>query len=117
MWTSRSIQALGCLTQATLFQACLTNADLAQLECWVDRPSPRGFSPAVWCRASLHRACQQDDAVARRVTDRLDLQFFDTVVLVRGMDAWELERLARFPHQDSIGFVVGRCPAEASRLK
>ena len=91
MYHSRSIQDLCCITKATLFTACLTEADLQSLRVWQDRQSPLGFSPAVWCRAILHKTCHRDPAMARRVTDLLDLQYLDTVLLVRYMQADELE--------------------------
>lgn len=93
MYRSRPLQDLCCLTQATLFNACLTEADLRELGAWSDAPSRRGFSPAVWCRALLHRACREDEAVARRLTDLLDLQYLDTVVAVRSMPLSELEEM------------------------
>jgi len=94
MLRSRSIQDLGCLTQATLLNACLTEADLRGLRIWEDGPSRLGFSPAVWCRAHLHKACQGDPSSARRLSDLLDLRYLDTVVLVRCMGEDELERMA-----------------------
>ena len=93
MLNSRSIQDLCCLTQATLFNVCLDESDLRQLGVWGTERSRRGFTPSVWSRALLHRACQSDPDIARRVTDLLDVQFFDTVVTVRCMEETELEAL------------------------
>ncbi|MFT7668147.1 MAG: hypothetical protein ACI8X5_000834 [Planctomycetota bacterium] len=89
---SRELQNLCCITQVTLFNVCLSEDDLRDLEVWHDHPNRSGFSPSVWCRALLHKACQGDPASARRVTDRLDLRYLDTLVLVREMDLDELER-------------------------
>lgn len=93
MRKSRSLQDLCCLTQATLLNACLTEGDLRTLGTWDDRPHRLGFSPAVWCRAALHRACQRDPGSAQRLSDLLDLRFLDTVVLVRCLEQGKLEEM------------------------
>lgn len=90
---SRPLQDLGCLTQATLFNVCLDREDLRALGVWGECPAGPGFSAEVWCRACLHKACRRDPESARRVSDRLDLQFLDTVVLVRCMDELEVDEL------------------------
>lgn len=91
MLDSRPFQQLGCSIQATLFHACLTADDLRALGAWSDRPGRAGYSPHVWCRASLLRACRRDADLARTVADRLDLQFLDTIVRVRTLDEGDLE--------------------------
>lgn len=90
MTPSRPLQELGCVIQATLLNVCLTERDLQQLGLWSDGANRLGFTPAVWCRAALHRQCQGDPDRARGLTDLLDLQFLDTVILVRCMDVGEL---------------------------
>ena len=89
---SRSVQDLCCTTQSTLFNVCLAEGDLGRLGRWAECPNRLGFSPAVWWRASLHRAGQRDASVARRVTDLLDLRHVDTIVLVRGLPRKQLEQ-------------------------
>lgn len=93
MPNSRSIQDLCCITQSTLLNACLSEADLRSLGTWDDRPNRLGFSPAVWCRAFLHKECQRDPRSARRLSDFLDLQYLDTVILVRNMNEGDLEEV------------------------
>ena len=92
--SSRTLQDLACLTQATLFNVCLSEDDLRELDAWRPEPNRAGFSPGVWSRAALHKACRQDDEVARKLTDHLDLRFLDTVILIRGMELHEIERIA-----------------------
>jgi hypothetical protein len=92
MPTSRSFQDLCCLTQASLLHVCLTERDLGDLGIQLDLPLQNGFSPAVRCRAHLHKACQRDPATARRLADRLDLSHLDTILLVRSMRDEELEQ-------------------------
>lgn len=84
---SRPLQSICCLTQAALFNFCLSESDLEHLGAWDAQPNPHGFSPALWSRALLHRRCSADDALARRVADRLDLAHIETVMLIRVMDA------------------------------
>lgn len=93
MPNSRSIQDLCCITQSTLLNACLSEADLRGLGTWDDRPNRLGFSPGVWCRAFLHKECQRDPRSARRLSDSLDLQYLDTVILVRDMNEGDLEEV------------------------
>lgn len=97
---SRSVQDLCCVTQATLFNVCLSENDLRKLGAWTVCPSSLGFSPAVWCRASLHKACRCDASVAQRVTDLLDLAHMDSVIMVRGLHEEQLaEAVSRWLEQ------------------
>lgn len=87
---TRRLRDLCCLTQATLLNVCLDDDDLRALGVWNDEPNGRGFSPAVWCRAFLHKACRRDPEVARQLSDVLDLRHVDSVVVVRCKDEDEL---------------------------
>jgi len=93
MPNSRPIQDLCCITQSTLLNACLTEADLRSLGAWDDHPNRLGFSPAVWCRAFLHKECQRQPTSARRLSDFLDLQYLSTVLHVRDMNEGDLEEV------------------------
>ncbi len=92
MKTQRSLQDLSCLTQATLFNVCLTESDLDGLGFWHEPPS-RAFTRHVWCRAALHRACQSRPEVAGQVGDLLDLRFVDTVCTVRALEPVEIAEI------------------------
>lgn len=92
---SRTLQDLCCLTQATLFNVCLSEADLKELGAWHPGPNRPGFSPAVWSRAALHKECRKSSDAAARLTDHLDLRYLDTVMLIRGMEQPELERIVQ----------------------
>jgi hypothetical protein len=81
----RSFGTLCCSLQATLIQFCLTDTDLACIGI-EDAPAfGHGLSPASRRRSALFHGCQKDPALARCVTDRLDLAFLDTILLVRAM--------------------------------
>lgn len=92
---SRSLADLCCLTQASLFQYCLTEEDLRALGLWQDAPGRTGFSPAVWCRLLLHRACHRSPPTASAVSDLLDLRFLDALVRVRCSEPEALEERVR----------------------
>ncbi|GJM22400.1 MAG: hypothetical protein DHS20C15_23150 [Planctomycetota bacterium] len=77
---------LCCVARATLFNLCVSDADLLELGVWDESPHASGYSPGVRCRAELHARTQSDEALNRRVRDRLDLQYLDTLMVVRGMD-------------------------------
>jgi hypothetical protein len=84
---------MGCITQATIFNVCLSDSDLRDLDAWEEAPNRLGFSPAVWSRACLHKRTQQDAELASRVADRLDLHFVDTILLIRCMELEGLTEL------------------------
>lgn len=86
MLESRSLRDLCCHTQATLLRACLSDDELRGLGAWDEGPNRLGFSPALWCRALVHRACHHEPATARRVSDLLDLQYLDAIVTVRCLE-------------------------------
>jgi len=90
---TRPLQSLCCLTQAALFNACLSDKDLMELRAWHAAPNRHRFSPALWSRATLHRTCREEPSTAQQVSDRLDLKYLDTVVLIRAMEVVELQRL------------------------
>lgn len=90
MLQPKPLQDLCCQIQSTLFAFCLSEADLCQLGVWSDERSQKGFSPDVWCRALLHRKVQGDEAMAIRVSDLLDVAYFDTVIYLRGLDVEDL---------------------------
>jgi hypothetical protein len=89
---SRSIQELCCLTQAALFHLCLSDDDLRELGSWPELENGTSLSRPLFARVSLHKRCRADAVAARRVADRLDLAYVDTVILVRHMTPSELER-------------------------
>lgn len=99
MFDSRSLNDLCCLTQAHVFQFCLSEDDLRTLQAWRlpaagTCAAKSGYSGGVWSRGTLHRDCQQNEAVARKVTDHLDLAYLDTIHLVRSMSELEARRVA-----------------------
>lgn len=93
MPASRPLAHVRCLDLATLLNVCLAEEDLRRLGAWSEPPPERPVSAAVWSRATLHRRCREDEGAALRVSDLLDLRYLDTVLLVRGMQVGELERL------------------------
>lgn len=87
---SRPLSEIGCLTQAALFNFCLSEGDLRQLGAWSEAPCAQHYSPDLRSRARLHKLCCSDPEVAQHVTDLLDLQYLDTVVIVRAMETEQL---------------------------
>jgi hypothetical protein len=82
---SRRIDQLCCFTQAIVLNVCVCDRELVELGSWVVGPRGPGQSRARLSREHLHRLIRSEPGVARRVGDRLDLAYADTVLLVRTM--------------------------------
>ncbi|MEM7515550.1 MAG: hypothetical protein AAF368_01315 [Planctomycetota bacterium] len=111
MFDSRSLTDLCCLTQAHVFQFCLSEEDLRSVQAWRSPTAgscaaKSGYSTEVWCRGVLHRRCQEDPSVAQRVTDHLDLAYLDTIGLVRSMSEIEARRVASRWNETPCGLAL-----------
>lgn len=81
---------LCCVARATLMNLCVSDDDLLELGVWDEAPHASGYSAAVRGRAALHGLTRSDPELARRLHDRLDLAYLDTVMTVRALDDAQL---------------------------
>ncbi len=83
------IQELDCMSRMFLSCLCVSDQDLAALGV-----VPEGCSCCLSLetqgRSILHRLLVEDDALARRVTDGLDLRYLDEIAHVRSLGIEEL---------------------------
>ncbi|MEM6673063.1 MAG: hypothetical protein AAF726_09475 [Planctomycetota bacterium] len=100
---SRSFQTLSRSLQRCVLRVCLSEDDLRDLGCWDEERRSQTLSQAVLHRTCLQRACREDAKLAQRVTDRLDLMYLDTLVLIASMDSIELERMVTCWVEDPDG--------------
>ncbi len=89
---SRSITEINCFSQAILVNVCLSKPDLNQL----------GFIGPATC----HMACLEDSEASKRLGDLLDLRYFETILLMQGMELEALEETVELWLANPIGEAV-----------
>ena len=89
---SNPIDQLCCQNLSAIFSFCIGDLELERLGL-LGPQSPDG--PAVRLRALmwLRRVCREQPTVARNLTDILDLEFADTVLLVRELGEEGADRI------------------------
>lgn len=88
-----TLPRLGCYLQSAVLNLCLTDEDLRGLGHWQPGPNPRGYTPRLWSRIELHRACVHVEGVAERLEASLDLRFVEPIFAVREADPQDLPGL------------------------
>lgn len=104
MLHSRSLASIDCNTKSIVFSLCLTGADLRALGFEGSDGLDRGVSEELWARVGLHRGCHTSEALARAVSDVLDLRYVDTIAKVRSLSEEALAGMVRtwIEHRDEL---------------
>ena len=89
---SHPIDHLCCQALSAVFSFCLGDAELEGFGLLGSR-SPAGPSVRLRALAHLRRAAAEQPAVARKLTDHLDLAYADTVLTVRALAVEGAERV------------------------
>ena len=80
-----ALHALDCSTRMFLVSLCLTDEDLRALG-FLPRQKACSDARHTAARAALHRIVVDEPALARAVSDRLDLRHVETVLAVRASE-------------------------------
>jgi len=103
-----ALRQLDCWSRDLVFSLCLTEDDLKRLGVW-EQPEEGFPSARVWTLARLHRGTHEDDGLAERVADVLDLRFAEEVLEVRASRPCQLfEAVRRAVHEPPAADLPGR---------
>ncbi|MDF1801212.1 MAG: hypothetical protein P1V81_18755 [Planctomycetota bacterium] len=89
---STPINQLCCQTLSMVFGFCIGDPELERLGL-LGPASPRGAAVRLRALSYLRQACHKQLAVARNVSDLLDLEYAGTVLLVRDLDEHGASRI------------------------